>query len=315
MFGRRGRARPTGYFARGAAPSARVPAAVPAPAPDSLPGRVRSWLKLALTGAAGILAAVITDLQNRGYDSALFVVARGLVYAAAAIGIMAVPLYVTIGVMMAVGAAVVLYFRPHGLRPAFMTGFGSLAALMTVVPGYSGEAGGVAIEDRDGVPVIEEGNVDVIAMDAPPMRLAAFVSPGASDEGASKESAAPSPGGEYEVAVRLQFPNGLPEPVALSMSKGRLKARLYNPATRKAYDLFRPGGQAIIREDDTLLARAVVTASASEGPILIRVESEGYAIQELERTVKLGQNEVWDIVMAPSTEPLLLQRLKHSYAF
>ena len=304
MFGRRGRARPAGYFARGQA-AASVPSAVPGPLRD----RMRNWFRLSLTGAVGILAAVIVDLQNRGYDSALFVVARGMVLAAAAVGIMAVPLYVTIGLLMAIGAAVVLYFRPHGLRPAFMTGFGSLAALTTMVPGYSGEAMGVPIEDRDGVPVIEKGDVDVVALAAPPMRLASMV-PVSQD---AELAAAPSE--VFEVAVRLDFPNGLPEPVAISMSEGRLKARLYNPLTRKAYDLFTVGGRPIVREGNTLLVRAAIPAGAPEGTLLLRIEADGYAIEEAETRARSRKDIVWDVVMRPSTEPLLFQRLKHSYAY
>ena len=305
MFGRRPRGT-AGYFAQPARAPAR--ASFTDDDPQTLAARAKNWVKLSLTGATGILAALVMDLQNRGDASALFVVARGLVYAAALVGIVAVPLYVTIGVLMAVGAAVVLYFRPHGLRPAFMTGFGSLAALMTLVPGYSGEAIGVAVQgDPGALPVIEEGNVDVRAEAGPPMRLAGFASQAADP--------APVMDGTYEIAVRIAFPDGVPEPVALRIQDGRLKARLYNPLTRKAYNLFLSASEPVLREDDTLLVRASVPADTPEGTLFLRVEAEGYEIDTSEMAAAHGENAVWDVVMRPTSEPLLLQRLKHSYAF
>ena len=306
MFGRRARsAAGGGYFAS-------APARVPGLEPARLADRVKNWARLALTGAVGILAAVVMDLKHRGDDSALFVVARGLVGAAAMIGITTLPLYVTIGALMAVGAAVVLYFRPRGLRPAFMTGFGSLAALTTAVPGYSGEIADVPIEGAPAAdpPVIERRDLVRAPMNAaPPMRLAALAAPAPS----AKPTVAPD--ARYEVRVRLTFPEGVPEPIGLHLREGTLKTRLYDPLTGRAYNLFAMPKGPILRDGDTLQVAASIPAQAPAGPLMLRVEAAGYEIGVFEYEARTGENDRWDIALTPTREPLLLQRLKHTYAF
>ena len=308
MFGRRSRPSGTGsYFAS-------APAAVPEGRsldPVRLADRAKNWARLALTGALGILAAIVMDLKHRGDDSALFVVTRGLVGAAAMVGVTSLPLYVTIGVLMAVGAGVVLYFRPRGLRPAFMTGFGSLAALTTAVPGYSGEYADVPIQGEPGTPapVIERRDLVEAPRDtAPPMRLASFVTTEAAPPSASTEA-------RYDLTVRLSFPRGVPEPVAAHLREGTLKTRLYDPATGRAYDLFaRPVGP-VLRDGDTLQVTASIPASAPSGPLWLRVEAAGYEIGVFEHEANVEAGERWDVALTPTTEPLLIQRLKHTYAF
>ena len=296
MFGRRAKAR--GYF--------DAPAAVPTA--EGLGARARNWLRLALTGAVGILAAIIVDLRNRGDDSALFVVARSLVGAAAMVGVTTLPLWVTLGVLMMVGAGVVLYFRPHGLRPAFLTGFGSLAALTTAVPGYSGEAPDVPVEGRvpAAAPVIEPRDLpEVQAQAPPPMRLAGFA--GASD--------APASEGRYRLTLRIAFPEGVPEPVAQNIRDGLIKARLYDPASRRAYDAFGAADGPVYRDDDALELSLALPASAEESPLMLRVEAAGYRIEVAGLTASTASPTTWEVVLAPSAEPLLIQRLKHTYAF
>ena len=302
MFSTSSRPRGTGYLGTTLAevPSARVRV------PGTLGARAKNWLKMALTGALGILAALVVDLQNRGDSSALFVVARGLVAVAALIGIAQVPLYATIGVLMAAGAAVVLYFRPQGLRPAFMTGFGSLAALMTMVPGHSGEAIGVPSRHAPPgeLPVIEQRDLDQAS--AGRARLAGF---------ASAPEAEDAPAYGYTIAVRMRFPAGVPEPVALRIKQGRLKARLFNPGTGRAYNLFLSAGGPVVRDEDQVLVETTIPARAEQGTLLLRVEADGHAIEVAEAQVRHGENPVWDVELAPTDEPLLWQRLKHTYAF
>ena len=285
--------------------------------------RARNWLRLSLVGSAGILSALVMDLQNRGDNSALFVVARSMVYLAALIGVLAVPLWMVIVGLMAVGAGVVLYFKPGGMRAAFAQGFGTLAAVMTLVPGYGGEAIGVPTEGMDGaVPVIREGDVtardgtggtESAGGDARPI-LASLAPPPAALPPAG-EGRDTVPGGGYTIRVRITFPDGPPEPLALRIKQGRLKARLFNPVTGRAYNLFLSAGAPIIREGDRLLVTTTVPSDAPEATLLLRVEADGYEIEVAEATCDQGANEVWDVAMTPTSEPLLFQRLKHSYAF
>ena len=311
MFGRRARsAAGGGYFAS-------APARVPGLEPARLADRVKNWARLALTGAVGILAAVVMDLKHRGDDSALFVVARGLVGAAAMIGITTLPLYVTIGALMAVGAAVVLYFRPRGLRPAFMTGFGSLAALTTMVPGYSGEAIGSpeAAGAEAPVPVIEEGELTAAAPWANEARIA-VAGFAAAEPDAPPPALKPAPARRgYTLRVRMTFPDGVPEPIALRIKEGRLKTRLYDPARRKAYNLFLSAGGPVIRDGDTLQVETTIPADTPVGTLMLRVEADGYEIDVSEFRVSTAKNPAWEVTMTPTDEPLILQRLKHTYAF
>ena len=313
-----------GYLAAGLGTAANA---------GGLPGgglvaRAKNWTRLSLVGSAGILAALVMDLQNRGDNSALFVVARSAVYLAALVGVLAVPLWMVIVGLMAVGAGVVLYFKPNGMRAAFAQGFGTLAAVMTLVPGYGGEAIGVPVDGQDAAPIIRDGDADAIAggtvasRSAPRPILASFVPVQAdaappAQAGAAKGAAKDGtvPGGGYTVRIRLTFPDGPPEPLALRIKQGRLKARLFNPVTGKAYNLFLSAGAPIIREGNRLLVTTTVPSDAPEATLLLRVEAEGYEITVAEETCEQGANAVWDVAMAPTTEPLLFQRLKHSYAF
>ena len=290
---------------------------------DGLVGRAKNWLRLSSIGSIGILTALVMDLQNRGDNSALFVIARSAVYLAALVGVLALPLWMVIAGLMAVGAAVVLYFKPNGMRAAFAQGFGTLAAVMTLVPGYGGEAIGVPVDSPEGaLPVIREGNTDVTARAArsplaPPAPILAGFAP--QDAAGSAEGAEPSPdlvpGGGYTVKVRVTFPDGPPEPIALRIKQGRLKARLFNPTTNRAYNLFLSAGAPIIREGDRLLVTTTVPSDAREATLLLRIEADGYEIEVAEQNAVQGVNEVWDVAMTPTSEPLLFQRLKHSYAF
>ena len=319
MFGRR---RPGGSSATGPAGAGYfAPAAVPSPraayAPETLTDRARNWLKLSLTGGAGILAAVLTDLQHRGDNSALFVVARTLAGAAAVIGLASMPLYAVILLLMGVGAAVVLYFRPRGLRPAFMTGFGSLAALTTMVPGYSGEAIGSpeAAGAEAPVPVIEEGELTAAAPWANEARIA-VAGFAAAEADAPPPALKPAPARRgYTLRVRMTFPDGVPEPIALRIKEGRLKTRLYDPARRKAYNLFLSAGGPVIRDGDTLQVETTIPADTPDGTLMLRVEADGYEIDVSEFRVSTGENAAWEVTMTPTDEPLILQRLKHTYAF
>ena len=319
MFGRR---RPggssgkgsagAGYFAPAAVPSARA-----AYEPEALADRARNWLKLSLTGGAGILAAVLTDLQHRGDNSALFVVARTLAGAAALIGLASMPLYAVILLLMGVGAAVVLYFRPRGLRPAFLTGFGSLAALMTMVPGYSGEAIGSPEAVDAPLPLIEEGDLTAAAPWLGDARVAvAGFAPvgGDAPPPALKPTPAPASRG-YTLRVRMTFPEGVPEPIALRIKEGHLKTRLYDPVRRIAYNLFLSAGGPVIRDGDTLQIETTIPAETPDGTLMLRVEADGYEIVVSEFAVSTTENPAWEVTMTPTTEPLILQRLKHTYAF
>ena len=312
MFGSRGKTGAQNYFAAAAARSAP---------PATLVGRASNWLRLSAIGSAGILAALVTDLQNRGDNSALFVVSRSLVGLAALVGILSVPLWWTIGVLMAAGAGVVLYFKPSGLRPAFLQGFGTLAAVMTLVPGYGEEMLGARVDAglvEEGTPVIERGDADEVAetetVPALPMAAASFVPISTQAATPAVEALVPAEA-TYEIAVRLTFPEGPPEPVAGAIRDRTLKARLYNANTGKAYNLFLSATEPIVRDGNRLLVKTKIPSLGDEGVLRLRIEAAGYEIRESEAQVSGGPNAVWDVWMSPTSEPLLLQRLKHTYAF
>jgi hypothetical protein len=47
----------------------------------------------------------------------------------------------------------------------------------------------------------------------------------------------------------------------------------------------------------------------------VRIESEGYLIEELSKTASLDEPVDWPIMLRPSTTPLFIQRLNKSYWF
>lgn len=125
---------------------------------------------LALSGSAGIVAALVTDYQQSAETSALFTLNRWAVSLGSMVGMSEIPLLAVVLGLVGVGAASVFYFQPITRQGAFAQGFGLLAVLMTAIP--SDLSGGIedifSDDDLPGLSAsssVSAGSVSAISYD------------------------------------------------------------------------------------------------------------------------------------------------------
>ncbi|MEO0700037.1 MAG: hypothetical protein AAFY81_10055, partial [Pseudomonadota bacterium] len=241
--------------------------------------------------ALGIGAAVIVDLLQQREASALFVINRWILDLTGLLSIGDIPLYGVMLILMAIGGASVMFLQPITFRGAFGQGFGLLAALVTIAPSDLGAplAGPDTVMFEPVSPTLE------------PASLAAAATQQHSDH--------------YDLRIQIIFPNGLDSDVYTMIRRNRLAGRVYDTSTGVSYNLFRNTGAQIDYEDGVLRIEAQIRGSAERTELKSRIEASGYSIQEASFTAREGANPVWTIRMEPSSQPLVLQRLRHSYSY
>ena len=128
---------------------------------------------LALSGAAGIIAALVTDYQQSGEASALYTINQWVVQLGSILGFTDIPLWMVVIGMTLVGAGSIFYFQPITRQGAFAQGFGLLAVLMTAVP--SNLAGGLQ-GINDNLPGLEPASTTRVSWPASFMCMSAMLS-------------------------------------------------------------------------------------------------------------------------------------------
>lgn len=305
-----------------------------------LPGdfRFSDYFGLASSGAVGIIAAILVDLQQSADASALFVMNRWVSNFSNLIGFGELPLYAVILVLMAIGAISIFYFQPVTMQSAFIQGFSVLAALMTMAPA---DLGGSLEAPMDELPVsasAEQAGLKMTAQSSMAWRgpdseglsgrgdvqLAAYAPSTAPQDTIVVQSATlqqvnlqSDAGGTeaYDLTMVINFPNGLRNNVSEMIRRGRLRGRLYNESTKKSYNLFRSSGAYNRIKGNTLTIRTSVPGSEDMTKMYARVEVAGYLITIEEFEAKQGRNANWEINMTPNKTPIFIQRLSKSYWF
>jgi hypothetical protein len=89
---------------------------------------------LALASGAGIIAALVTDYNQKGGASAIYTLNEWAVSLGSMFGFTQIPLWSVIAVLLIVGAGSIFYFQPLTRQGAFAQGFGLLAVMMTAIP-------------------------------------------------------------------------------------------------------------------------------------------------------------------------------------
>ncbi len=293
---------------------------------NKLPGEYRTtdYFGFAMAGAFGIVAATLTDLNQRGDASALYQVSHWAVAASELVGLGQIPLYVVVALLMAVGASSIFFLQPVSMREAFLQGFGVLAVLMTIVPSDLGAALNAPIDE---LPVPQEAQLQAQAQVAAFMGQAggesvrtgiqkAVYQPNI-DPSMQKTALQPDAGnvGGYNITIEINFPDVLEQDVSEMVRRGTMRGRLYNDSTRKSYNLFRNGGADANLRGNVLVIRASVPGDEATTTLFTRVEAAGYKITLEEFEARQGRNSVWVINMTPSNTPLFIQRLGNSYRF
>jgi hypothetical protein len=271
---------------------------------------------LALAGAAGIVAALITDYNQKGEASSLYTINRWVVQAGDILGFANVPLWVVVVGLISIGAGSIFYFQPITRQGAFAQGFGLLAVLMTSVPadlaGGLESTGGPLLPDL--APVAYEREA-AIASDGAVMK--------ANYEAAVADAAARPQTiqvqdqhvAKYVVELSVVFPDGVPDDIDAMIRRGALRGRLHNADTKETFNLFRTAGGNLMVRGDELVIRAGVPARSTTATLWVRIECEGYAIELQSANAAVAEPLIWTVTMRKSSTPLFVQRLNKSYWF
>lgn len=268
---------------------------------------------LGLAGAAGIIAALVTDYQQQGEASALFTINQWVVQLGSILGFTDIPLWMVVVGMTAIGAGSIFYFQPITRQGAFAQGFGLLAVLMTATPGDL--AGGLeAINDN--LPGLDSSLSREAALTTPQGGAQIFTAayrPGDAKVIQVQRSAAEA--AKYDLHLEIVFPEGLSSDFDTLIRTGAMRGRLHNENTNETWNLFRSAGGTIRQEGNSLIIHAGVPAREATAQLWVRIECAGYEIEVQSATARLNSSVDWEIVMTPSSTPLFFQRLRKSYWF
>ncbi|MEK7266465.1 MAG: hypothetical protein AAB227_10245 [Pseudomonadota bacterium] len=262
---------------------------------------------LGLAGAAGIVAALVTDYQQKGEASSLYTINQWAASLGNILGFGDVPLWMVALALVAIGAMSIFYFQPITRQGAFAQGFGLLAVLMTAVP--TDLAGGL----QSTGPML------------PDLQPVSFSREAALGDGIVLASLQPADArvievqdtqaARYVVEINIEFPGGVPSNIDELIRRGACRGRLYNADTEETFNLFRSAGGNVIIRGDSLVVRAGVPARSTEATLWVRVEVEGFAIEEQSAKATLESALNWTVNMRTSSTPLFIQRLTKSYWF
>lgn len=260
---------------------------------------------MGLSASAGIIAAVVFDITQHQDASALFLINKWVARVTETVGLGAIPLYGVVLMLMAVGAASILYFQPVTMRGAFAQGFGALAALTTIAPSDLGTALPSTMEEPlppaiEAMPTLEE-------------IPAAYVAPTRVVSTATTAAVQATQG--YSIRMQIVFPDGLPEDIEDMVDTGALRGRLHNETSRRTYNLFLSGGGELDYTNNTLRIATRLPGSKDTATLVARIEAAGYTIRSESVQVRQGANPVWTIRMEASGSPLFIQRMGRSYKF
>lgn len=263
-------------------------------------------MSFGLAGAAGIVAALVTDYQQQGEASALFTINKWVVEIGSLLGFTDIPLWMVIIGLTALGAGSIFYFQPITRQGAFAQGFGLLAVMMTAVPPDLAVGIEAMNENLAGLQPVVAREAALRTKSSQTSSLTADIElTPVQEEGPDK----------YEVNLTINFPNGFPADVETMIRRGSLRGRLHNEDTGETWSIVRSSGGAIRREENALVIQAGVPARSETARLWVRIECSGYAIEEQSAMANLDQTLVWTVEMKPSNMPLFIQRLGKSYWF
>ena len=264
---------------------------------------------LALSGAAGIIAAIIADYQQKGEAAALFKINTWVVQFGGMLGFTEIPLWMVVVGLVTVGAGSVFYFQPITRQGAFAQGFGLLAVLLTMTPPNLASGIEGMSDNLPGLSSIAARDVSI----EPRIVNAAYEQRDARVFLAQNEEEAEA---KYDVRLKVTYPEGIRGDIRKLVRQGAMRGRLHNEETGETYNLFRATeGAMITREGDTLTFNVGVPARSDTARLWIRIETVGYTIEERSAEATLAAPLEWEVEMQPSNIPLQLQRFGRSYWF
>lgn len=262
---------------------------------------------LGLAGAAGIVAALVTDYQQKGEASSLYTINQWVAALGEILGFSNIPLWMVVLGLISAGAMSIFYFQPITRQGAFAQGFGLLAVLMTAVPS---DLAGALQSTGASLPDLEPVALNRQAALGDGVVVASFAAEEARVVKVQDERAA-----RYVVEIEIAFDGGIPGNVEAMIRRGALRGRLHNADTDETFNLFRTAGGNVMQRGDSIIIRAGVPARSTDATLWVRIECEGYAIEEQSAKANLDDALNWTITMRKSSTPLFMQRLSKSYWF
>ncbi len=268
---------------------------------------------LAVSGSVGIIAALITDYQQKGETSAIYTVNQWAAALSSLLGFGNPPLWTVVAGLVALGAASIFYFQPITRQGAFAQGFGLLAVMMTAVP--ADLVGGIQSAGDENFPELLPATFQVQSASAIQATIEGNLTGRAARTGVEIIQAQARAEARYDVEISIVFPGGLPPDVETMIKRGVLRGRLHNKETGATFNLFRTAGGAMTMRGDSIFIKAGVPARSQSTDLWLRVECEGYLIEEQRAEAFVGRPLTWTVTMKPTNTPLVLQRLNKSFWF
>lgn len=268
---------------------------------------------LAVSGSVGIIAALITDYQQKGETSAIYTVNQWAAALSGLLGLGNPPLWVVVAGLVALGAGSIFYFQPITRQGAFAQGFGLLAVLMTAVP--ADLVGGIQSVRGDDFPELLPATFEVRSSASDQLKIDGNLTGRQYGNEAGVIEVQARAEARYDVEISIVFPGGVPKDVEALIKRGGLRGRLHNKETAATFNLFRNAGGGMIISGETITISAGVPARSQSTDLWVRVECEGYLIEEQKAEAFVGRQLNWTVTMKPSNTPLVLQRLNKSFWF
>ncbi len=281
---------------------------------------VTDLLGFSLAGAAGIIAALITDYRQHGEASSLYTLnqwAVGLgefLGAFLGLGHVHIPLWGVAMGLVAVGAGSIFYFQPITRQGAFAQGFGLLAVIMTAVPTDLASAlsapDDTFFEELGPAPIDEAAYINEDGITQATYRT------GAGQSGEAQVTQVQARRTEkYSVYLEIIFEGGVPDNINRLIATGGLRGRLHNEDTGATYNLFRRTGGGFRTQGDSIFVNVGVPARSETATLYVRIECNGHSIEEQSAEATLGQRLNWKVNLKKTDTPMFLQRLGKSFWF
>ncbi len=256
-------------------------------------GGVLNVLAVLFSGGAGVTSAMAADFFQKGESSSLFIMN---ILMNQVMNTHIPLLYMAGGILVVISLAV-FAFEPRNNRSAFFVGAGILALMMTGMP---------IQELEDNAPVIQG-----ILQEVQPSSQLQYRSYEPAYTPASYVPAGHfhlTSGGAVPVTIAVAIPgaNG-------SVPK-KISGRLHNAATGQTWRLS--GGVAQQRGSNIIIEFNANVPIASPSDLLVRIEAEGYRIEEGSASVGPNQSQVViPITLEKSNMPLTIQRASRANRF
>ncbi|MEL6366089.1 MAG: hypothetical protein AAFR11_14730 [Pseudomonadota bacterium] len=277
---------------------------------------VWDYVGLAVFGGLGILIAALADFFMKPNSSSLYVFNQWMWEVTSTLGLPAPSILGLLLILSGIGAGSVFYFQPVTRQGAFAQGFGLLAALVTLSPADTGVSADAVGDDAADAIYLEEISAPTEALDGHAEGVGTFngqPAPRLVERTSMRATAA----NRYEIIFRVTMSKGVPENLIDTARMGDARARVYNPNTKRKYDILGPNARLDEDDPSVLVLPVGIPAGKGErqGEIVVRFEIPGYTILEETKALTVGAREEWTIEMEPSNIPLRLQRLGRTFKF